>query len=349
MVASFRECYVRISKIILGNVAFTALSFFLNTAAQAADNAFLQAVQNPLLVQTLYADQHRILSKVAPDGAISVNADWENHTGDSYYIEQQRYGGDLIQAGIANNNDGQVQEGMKILNWGFAQEAPDGSFPGTGDPFHSTSFFLEASARATLLLKMSDPVKYADFIAAASPKIATTAHWMMLPDVKSTGQKHSQPYTHRRWIMAAAMAEAGALLHDNLLLAEAEGYARAGAALQQSDGVDPEKGGYDVSYQVVGLMMASRYYFADTNDERALAVPVIANGLNWFKTKMQPDGEVDIAGSTRVGIESGRSGKPKTLDKPAILQSLVYGAIITHDASYENYARRFAEQIGWLR
>lgn len=192
----------------------------------------LAAMNNPLLSSALYAVPKRLVSQVAVSGAVSVNDKWERGEGTQWYIEQQRYGADLVQVGVARRDDDLIKQGLHILDWGFQRQGADGSFPGTGDPFHSTSFFVEAAARALLLLKQYDPVRYADTIRTDTPKVTSAALWLTKPEVAARGKKNNSPYTHRRWILAAALGQAGALADNATLRAEAAEYAREGLSLQ---------------------------------------------------------------------------------------------------------------------
>jgi hypothetical protein len=316
--------------------------------ATASD--FLSLACDPLLEKVLYAEPHRIASDIAQDGSVSVNTLWEQGRGGQWYIEQQRYGGDLVEAGVCVGDEALVRKGVQILDWGFKHEAADGSFPETGDAFHSVSMFVEGAARALLLLQEKDRKKYADVINTDLPKLRLAAYWLLKPAVLAKGRNNDAPYTHRRWILAAALVETSALLHDRTLQLAAAEFASDGINLQTNIGVNPEKGGYDVSYQAVGLSMAERaYVLFDDQSLKERTLFVIRNGLNWLDTKIDRSGNVDIEGSTRVGKESGRSGKKKTFDIRAGLHALANGSTITGSQQYRQYAQALATARGWMR
>lgn len=58
-------------------------------------------------------------------------------------------------------------------------------------------------------------------------------------------------------------------------------WARQGLALQRADGTNPEKGGYDTGYQMVGVLMSLRYLPVCADLQRALATARLtsADGL----------------------------------------------------------------------
>jgi hypothetical protein len=70
------------------------------------------------------------------------------------------------------------------------------------DPFHSTSFFVEALGRSSLI----DP-------SGATPErvqcLRRAAHWLMASPAAEKGIISNRPYTHRRYILAAALGQAG--------------------------------------------------------------------------------------------------------------------------------------------
>src|SRR5437868_134793 len=73
--------------------------------------------QDPVLMQALYDNQKRFVSgDIASDGAIDGNADWEHGDDDRWNIERQRYGADIVQAGVARRAPTVIQQGVDILD-----------------------------------------------------------------------------------------------------------------------------------------------------------------------------------------------------------------------------------------
>ena len=241
---------------------------------------------------------------IASDGAVGLNIAWEGGTSSKWYIELQRYGAAYVDAGIHREDPSLIQQGLHILDWGFAHQSPDGSFSTTSDPYHSTTFFVEAAARATLELKnyhpatySLDPSVYGATITTYTQNLHAAALWLLTPAAEAWGLPKNAPFTHRRWMLAAALGETGSLTGDGTLTSGALPFAVEGLSLQlgsgwtaalsasvngvtppavlvgpggvspagtvktiSAEGVNPERGGYDVSYQCVGLLMAERYY-----------------------------------------------------------------------------------------
>ncbi len=150
---------------------------------------------------------------------------------------------------------------------------------------------------------------------------------------EALGRARDAPYTHRFYLDAAAIGEAGVLTHDDSLVKRSREYVRDGIAHQLPNGANPEKGDTDTSYHVVGLLFAMNYYTLVANDEvRAQLAPMITHGLDWLSARIRPDGTVDQTGNTRTGFgqERGPQGNLKTRSYGSAYRAYFYWATITH-------------------
>ena len=261
---------------------------------------------------------------ISETGAISLNQDYEAGTRADFYIEQQRYGADVIETGIILEDADLIAEGIKMINWGFAQQASDGSFPNTGDAVHSTSLFLEAASRAGLALKRYKSRTYRTTIKEWRRKTHLTAHWFIEADL--TGRDvNLEPYGHRYYLRAAALMQASRLTRDKSLDTYANAYAQSGIAVLQADGTMLEKGGFDASYQMVGMAFASRYFAtARDSDIREQVSLMMWSGISRFLQEVQPSGEVTILPTSRTATESSRTGAAKRFDFKHTTKALVF-------------------------
>ncbi len=292
-------------------------------------------------------------------GAMGVNARWETNKALPWFIEDQRFGGEYVAAGLAFGNQDEVRWGLKVLDWGFAHMDVDGMF-NHHDCYHSASFFVESAARALLLIEASPwRAGFADQVNALKPKLLTAARWMVRPDVHAlvwSGRKPTNsklpgcpselPYAHRRYLDAAAIGEVGLLCLDRELIEKSVAFIRNGIAFQRSDGVNPEKGGYDCHYQALGLEYACSYYQMVADDSlRAEMKPRLDQGFAWLVTRIKDDGSVDVSGNTRTGLgqETTRSGKSKGIDYRHFVRSLSHWAQLTQNPVWDNKARRIFE------
>lgn len=261
---------------------------------------------------------------IAESGALSVNIEWEQGLRSDYFIEQQRYGADLIETGIILEDKDLILSGIKMIDWGFERQDSDGSFPGTGDAVHSTSLFLEAAARAGLALKNYKSRSYRKTIRNWRRKVHLSAHWFAEAD--DTGRDANlDPFGHRFFLRAAALEQASRFTRDKALSTFANEYIVEGLAKQEPDGAFLEKGGFDASYQMVGMAFASRYFSVARNQNlRADLSLAMWNGIGRFLQDVQADGSIQLAPDSRTKTETSRSGSPKRFDFKHATKALVF-------------------------
>ncbi|MDR3457196.1 MAG: hypothetical protein P4N60_07095 [Verrucomicrobiae bacterium] len=319
-------------------------------AALPADSAFktmpdlLTLIRDPVLDQALYHSPRLRDPEIAPGGAISVNARWEKGEAAVWFIELQRYAGDLIQAGIGANDLSLVQSALPAIRWGFARQGPDGDFPGTGAAFHSTEIFVADIARGLSLLKQSGLAQFAGVVKEFTPRLQSAARWLARPDISEMGRTQNAPFTHRNYILAMALGTTAGLAGDAELSAAAEACARRGLQLQRADGVNPEKAGFDVNYQSAGLLYASRYYPSCPHGAlRGELAGMLQKGAGWLRGRVGNDGNLEVAGSTRVGgQEKQRWGKTKSINYMEVLQAFCFAGTITGDDAFRQTAKLIA-------
>lgn len=294
--------------------------------------------------KTLYRRPEHVATDIDPSGAESpINIAWDqSHTG-RWYIEQQRYGGDAVCAGIAKQDPATIERGMKILRWGLEQQQPNGSFD-CPDTFHSTSFFVEAAAHTCLLLKASPYAdQYASTIEWMKPRILKAARWMIQPAVEEEGKRSNAPYAHRRFLVAAALGEAGVLGDDSTLIEKSKSYIHDGIAMQDPSGYNPERGGYDSSYDAVGLFYAERYYdvVADSETKTELR-KMLDKGYAWLASRIQQDGTINPEGNTRTGAgqEKSRTGVVKGMNYGYTYKGFYRWYLISGDSKYQELAEQ---------
>jgi hypothetical protein len=311
---------------------------------------------SPLMREFAYADQEALPAEGQNlSGAIALNAKWETNRALPWFIEYQKQGCDWVAAGLALGDKDKVRWGLKILEWGWARISPEGSF-NHPDNYHSASFLVEATAHSILLLEASPwRAEFAGRLDALKPKLLAAARWMIRPDIDALNwpDDNNYPrifgerrYAHRRFLDAAALGEVAVLFPDQPLMEKSVWLVRNGIALQLADGVNPERGGHDTSYQALGLLYACRYYQVVANEAmRAEMKPMLDKGFAWLLGRIQPDGSVDGTGNTRTGPaqELGRNGKPKGLDYRTTAICLAYWAQLTQNPEWENTARRIFE------
>lgn len=287
------------------------------------------------------------LRSVAGDGSNGINALWGVHRAASFYIEEQRHGEEAVLAGLAHHRPAIWRAGLREIDWGFAREASDGSFPGTGDPFHSTSFFVEGVAHLMLVLRGANadgialPRGLRAHLDAHLAQLRAAARWMARPVVWTAGLASDAPYAHRRFLVAAAVGLTGVLTGDRTLRARAHQALAEGIADQRRDGVEPELGGSDSSYQARGLVYAEQFLAWLPHDSLAVRLRrTIGLGLAWERARILPSGEVSTAGNTRAnGVMVDHNG-PKRAVYPMVARALAWWALAGGPSSYLRVAAR---------
>ncbi len=172
---------------------------------------------------------------------------------------------------------------------------------------------------------------------------------MMRPENEGPGRAHDAPYTHRCYLDADALGETGVLLHDEAMVKRSREYIRAGLGRQDPSGFNPEKGGWDTSYHVVGLLFAMDYYTLVANDAlRQEMQPMIERGMRWLQARMRPDGTVDQSGNTRTGFgqERGPQGNLKRMSYGSAYRAAYDWAMITGDEHWAQAGRRVVRGPG---
>ncbi|MGO8671010.1 MAG: hypothetical protein ACLQVD_06575 [Capsulimonadaceae bacterium] len=344
---------------IIGAICVVALAFaFAARADDATDSDNHSAVDvkmatdlsfedGDLMAHTAYQNVTKLDTDADKDGAYGpVNKRWNRTHDGKWYIELQRNGGDLIDGGVATQDSDAIKRGLTILQWGFDRENDDGGFS-CPDTFHSASFFVESAAHALLLLEAAGlDGPYKQQIDEMKKKLRKTGHWFMDPDVKSKGIEGDAPFTHRCYLLAAALGETGVLCHDRDLIRESEAYARDGISRQDASGFNPENGGYDSSYHAVGVWYAERYYtIAAPADLKSDLHDMLQKAVAWEATRIEPDGKVNTEGNSRVDgsdPESDRTGKAKAPAVGQVIRCFGYWALISGDYSYSDLAKKVA-------
>src|SRR5207253_6362168 len=93
-------------------------------------------------------------------------------------------------------------------------------------------------------------------LAALLPRLHAAARWMAGSGVWKPGLAFDAACTHRRYLVAAALGLTSALTGDRKLRRLARRALVDGLNAQRRDGVQPENGGYDSSYQARGMVYA---------------------------------------------------------------------------------------------
>ena len=311
--------------------------------------ADLAVQSSPPIVSLLYRHPTDGLRGATARGAAGVNARRERGTTRQWFIEEQRAAEVAAIGAILTFDEMTIDAAFRLLDWGFAQQIGNGSFAGTGDPFHSTSFFVAAAAHTCLFFQRAAasgqfplaarPLKR---LTAYLPRIRLAARWMAQTSVWSPGLAANAPFTHRRYLVGAALGLSGVLVADSALVDRAHAVIEDGLSLQRADGSNPERGGHDSSYQMTGVVFAQYWAIYLPADPLTPAVrAMIGRALNWEAIRVLPTGEVTAEGNTRTaGQERGRSGAIKGVAYSRVIRGFATWAALTGDPAWAELAWR---------
>ena len=303
--------------------------------------------RSTLLTDTFYSNPDALLKQVEKSGAMGVNRGWEAGAakGGDWYIEEQRFADTVIGAGVNRNRDDLIDAGLRAIEWGFARQAADGSFP-CKDHYLSTSYFIAAAAHAMWLLETTGSGQpFAARIQAIRPRLQNAAAW--LADAKNAQAAAAQQnmYSSRYMVTGYALAATARLSGDTALASAGEETIRHGLARQQSGGYFSERGGFDASFQAEALVYLLRYFdHAATADMRRSSEPALRLAIDWLESRVSPRGSVQVTGNTRTGAgqERDRTGQARRISAVAVSRAFGLARTVLGASKYEGLARSVA-------
>lgn len=256
------------------------------------------------------------------DGIVKAIRDYLDCQLDDWSIGGQTFTVDLITAGVNQHDQSLVERGVQGVDWGVSLPiGADGGYTLTRDcdgkkavslgGTHTGSQWLEAVGRTVYLLRSSPwadqyESKIAGYITKmeeiADRQVANLRYWKANWMVDADGDL----FTHKTYLMAAGLSLSAALTDDRKAARRwsdvAETVVRRGLDAQRPDGVNPERGGYDVAYQMYGTWLAELY------DATLRPGPLkdeverhIDRSIDWFSSRVDDGtGQVAIGDSTRI-------------------------------------------------
>jgi hypothetical protein len=304
------------------------------------------ALETGGLVKALLNDRRP--SSTASDGAFGPNARWERGQASTWNVAFQRVGENEVEHGLATGQPHFINLGLHAFNWAFDREAADGSFTGASSSLYQLGMFVAAASRSSLLLAASPyATRYARPLADYKALIDRAAAYMTRPAVLARGAHDNRHNTHRLYIVGLALSLASSFTGDNRFRAFADDQIRSALRRQWRNGVNPESGGYDSSYQALGVYEAEQWLVYDPRDPLAPRVRgMITRALRWESGRIGSAGALNRSGDTRThGQEiSPYSGTVKTPSYVSIVRALAYWAANSHNAHDAQLARAVANR-----
>jgi hypothetical protein len=279
---------------------------------------------------------------IGNDGAVSYNK------GGFKAVVFQRAGTKMIMRGIGNHDRPMIDKGVKALEYSFRYQDPEGNFQnGVGLPdnnpdiLESSTFFLAAFWHGYYLVQESDySDEFLPRLDALKPKASLALEWLV-PHKEALRQKAEN--APNRFVFAGLAFGLGGRVLDNQNFKDiGEWFIQHNLAKQRADGVFVEHGGHDSSYQAVSLWKLQIYWLnTDEGAFRNEVMAAIEKGMAWQKTRILPNGQVDVTGNTRTGnCQENFGGKCKDVNYPEVIFNFFYYANIKDDAEVRELANR---------
>jgi hypothetical protein len=268
------------------------------------------------------------------DANVARNAPANMENLDAWSMGQQTLTVDLIELGVHRRDRSLIDKGVVGVDWGVAVPINDSgvhelhrdcdgqTVPDYGRTHHTTQW-LESLSRAVYLLAASEYAgefrpridAYIDRIETIAERLVSRDNWEEWVD---NINENGHDFTHRTFMMAAALGLASTLTDDASDAAKwadmAATIARRGIDNQTEDGVNPERGGYDVQYQMYGVWLAEVYHSTLGPDSavRSELETSIDRAVEWMTGRVdRRTGKIIIGDSTRICADkSWWSGKP---------------------------------------
>ena len=302
--------------------------------------------KSSLLTSTFYNNPDVLLKQVERSGAMGVNRGWEaSASKGDWYIEEQRFADTVIGAGVNRNRDDLIDAGLRAIEWGFARQTADGSFP-CKDNFLSASYFIAATAHALWLLETTGHGQpFAARLQSIRPRLQHAATWLTMARNAPAITAKLDAYSSRYFVTGYALAATARLTGDSALASAGEEMIRRGIARQHSSGYFYELGGFDASFQAEALVYLLRYFdHAATAEMRRISEAPIRLALDWLASRVSARGIVQTAGNTRSGAgqERDRTGQPRRISGVAVSRAFGLGRTVLDASKFEALAKSVA-------
>lgn len=303
----------------------------LSTGILPALNIY-QTIPYPIAFVAFTATQ-----RTAPSGLVGENEpNWLS-------VEYQRGVMEPMTFGVINNQPAIIANEWLAIDKAFTYQRPDGGFiyaptiagvvqPPTQEPSND-AFFLAETVTPFLLLSQNQ-VTAPTFLArlqAQLPALARALKFLEQPSSICAMEQNDTKATNRLTIDAKALLLNGLLLQDSNALTEGQFLVAQVLGAQNSDGVFPENGGYDSSYQAVSLLKLCELYVFDPESG---VLSGLKQGFAWEGTRILPTGQISTAGNSRIGAGETYFGTVKTVNYPEAIRAFALFGAITGDNSY---------------
>lgn len=288
-----------------------------------------QSATIPSELTVLRGIPHTVLDRLSFDAAPDAAGDMQLNRGHWNSVVFQRVAMPLFWVGAAEADQHKVDEAWLAVDAAFRHQQGDGSFASAdGSAMRPTdmAFWLQALGHGLLVLRESPlAAQNAGRIAAVLPKIRAAASWLQQRDHLATLAQGDKLGTNRVFVDAGAFQTSGLLLNDSSFIATSNDLLDGALSRETAQGVLPENGGFDSSYQAVSLVQCSYLLLQAPRDQLVSALTV---ALNRELEVISKSGVVSVAENTRTGRgQEMIYGHPKPVDQRSVILGLYYAGL----------------------
>jgi hypothetical protein len=240
----------------------------------------------------------------------------------------QMFSVDVLMRGLHTGDDSLVDAGLEGLDWGVRvpvnekgvhrlhRSCDNTTTEDFGGTHHTTQWLAALGTAVHVLANAPSAARWQAHTDRYIARIEELATLLVDEENSEHWEEHwlvdgnDNIFTHKAYMRAAALAMAASVTEDDADAArwasEAAKIARRGVDAQRADGVNPERGGYDVSYQMYGTWLAILYWSILAPDEpmRAVVQPAIERAIDWMEGRVDlRTGQIEIGESTRTCSE----------------------------------------------
>jgi hypothetical protein len=253
------------------------------------------------------------------------------------YVGAQRQGMIALAYAAARGDEEGVATQWRGMTAAFGQQLNSGEFShvelidglDVSAPFYTTSFLVEAANALLVLQSSSLAPLYQDRIDALLPAIEKAAEFVATPGAIKTMMSYDGHAANRLATDAGALILTGVLVSNTALIETGRSLLNHLSSLQYANGVLPENGGHDVSYQGVSISILTTVSFYDPDN--TTLTTMLQRAVDWELSRVQADGTFDREGDTRTNGQETWLDEVKGID-----YRMVVGGLALYGAAYDN-------------
>ena len=272
---------------------------------------------------------------IAESGASGTNIAFESGQPGAlnrFDVADQRHCWQAVARGIAEDDTRYIERGLKAIDYAFAHQETAGNFGESR--WFETMGFLESAVRSYALIEHSNYTD--DYLPEVKKHLegleVATAWLVAARDEEYKAEWEKAPdYLNVVAATAVTFGLMGRIAENDEWVLLGREFIEMIIANQWENGVFPEAGGYDTSYQAVTLwhLMIYLLYSLDQELNERLRRSVEL-GWQWELSRISSEGEVLTDGNARTGPDGEVwRGRRKEINYPEVLMSLVYWSYVS--------------------